>query len=66
MGLSKIPKGPLREGFTTGTSATAAAKAALWAIINQNKLQEVRVSLPIDKVLTIPIHHCDFTSAWSP
>jgi len=65
MGLSKIPKGPLREGFTTGTSATAAAKAALWAIINQNALQEVSVSLPIDKTLTIPIHYCDFTSEWA-
>lgn len=65
MGLSKIPKGSLREGFTTGTSATAAAKAALWAIINQDSLKEVRVFLPIDKVLTIPVHNCNFTSNWA-
>ena len=65
MGLKKIPKGPLREGFTTGTSATAAAKAALWAIINQKTLNEVAVVLPIDKILTIPVHHCTFSPTWA-
>jgi len=65
MGLKKIPKGPLREGFTTGTSATAAAKAALWAIINQKMPNEVRVVLPIGKTLMIPVHHCEFTAAWA-
>ncbi len=61
MGLRKVPKGPLREGFTTGTSATAAAKSGLMAIIHQKKISKVSVHLPIDKVLEIPIHHCEFT-----
>ncbi len=61
MSLRKVPKGPLKEGFTTGTCATAAAKSGLMAIIHQQKQAGVKVHLPIDKVLTIPIHHCEFT-----
>ncbi|OHX65864.1 cobalt-precorrin-5B (C(1))-methyltransferase CbiD [Flammeovirga pacifica] len=63
MGLKKIPKGELRDGFTTGTSATAAAKAALIAIIHQEVQKEVDVHLPIDKVLKIPIKQCSFSSS---
>ena len=51
MGLSKVPDGPLRDGFTTGTSATAAVKAALVSIIEQKKQSKVKVHLPIDKIL---------------
>ncbi len=65
MGLRAIPKGPLREGFTTGTSATAAAKAALVSIIKQEKQDLVNVQLPIDKVLTIKIHTNDYQSNWA-
>ncbi|PKH52175.1 cobalt-precorrin-5B (C(1))-methyltransferase [Tenacibaculum sp. Bg11-29] len=61
MGLRKVPKGPLRDGFTTGTSATAAAKSGLMAIIHQKEIASVSVHLPIDKVLEIPVHHCEFT-----
>ncbi len=61
MSLRKVPKGPLKEGFTTGTSATAAAKSGLMAIIHQTAIRNVNVHLPIDKILEIPIHHCEFT-----
>ncbi|MDO6745453.1 cobalt-precorrin-5B (C(1))-methyltransferase CbiD [Tenacibaculum soleae] len=61
MGLRKVPKGPLRDGFTTGTSATAAAKSGLMAIIHQKEIASVSVHLPIDKILEIPVHHCEFT-----
>ncbi len=61
MSLRKIPKGPLREGFTTGTCATAAAKAGLLAIIHQKATLKVKVHLPIDKVVELPIHCCEFT-----
>ncbi|WP_158837561.1 cobalt-precorrin-5B (C(1))-methyltransferase CbiD [Polaribacter sp. L3A8] len=61
MGLREVPKGPLRDGFTTGTSATAAAKSALMAIIHQKEITAVKVHLPIDKILEIPVHHCEFT-----
>jgi len=61
MSLRKIPKGPLREGFTTGTCATAAAKAGLKAIILQQNIDTVKVHLPISKVIELPIHQCSFT-----
>ncbi|AZQ65469.1 cobalt-precorrin-5B (C(1))-methyltransferase [Flammeovirga pectinis] len=62
MGLKEIPKGELREGFTTGTSATAAAKAGLMAIVLQQKQAAITVHLPIDKILEIPVHYCEFTT----
>ncbi len=60
MSLRKVPDGPLREGFTTGTSATAAAKAAMLAICNQETIKSVNVQLPVDKKLEIQIHNCSF------
>lgn len=63
MGLREVPKGPLRDGFTTGTCATAAAKSGLMAIIHQKHTAAVKVHLPIDKILEIPIHHCEFTES---
>jgi len=36
----------LKTGYTTGSSATAAAKAALLSIINQEKIQNVDIILP--------------------
>jgi len=65
MSLKPVPKGPLREGFTTGTSATASAKAALTAIIHQQKQTSVKVHLPIDKVLEIPVHDLAFQTDWA-
>ncbi|MCH2232272.1 MAG: cobalt-precorrin-5B (C(1))-methyltransferase CbiD [Crocinitomicaceae bacterium] len=65
MSLRKVPDGPLREGFTTGTSATAATKAGLMAIIHQTSIAEVEVHLPIDKTLTIPVYDCSFGENWA-
>ncbi len=62
MGLRKVPDGPLRDGFTTGTAATAAVKAALVSIIEQKQQLNVKVHLPIDKILEIKIHTNKFTS----
>lgn len=50
----------LKTGFTTGTSATAAAKAGLLSIINKKKIQEVEVKLPKGNSIKIPIHVCNF------
>ena len=61
MGLKAIPKGPLREGYTTGACATAATKAALLAIINQADTNNVKVHLPIGKIAEFEIHQCAFT-----
>ena len=41
--MEEIKKEKLRTGYTTGTSATAAAKAALLAIINQTKIENIDV-----------------------
>lgn len=54
------PKHNLRTGFTTGTSATAAAKAALQAIMTKSKISKVKVNLPKEKTLTIAIKQCSF------
>jgi cobalt-precorrin-5B (C1)-methyltransferase len=56
------PQGKLRTGFTTGTCATAAAKAALTAIMSQKKVESVVVLLPKEKKLAINISSCEFDS----
>ncbi|MEX2192414.1 MAG: cobalt-precorrin-5B (C(1))-methyltransferase [Nitrosarchaeum sp.] len=58
--VEEVKKEKLRTGYTTGTSATAAAKAALLAIINQTKIETVDVKLPKGSFIKIPIHLCQF------
>ena len=48
-------KTSLRTGYTTGTCAAAATKAALSTLVNGEKLSRVNVSLPKDKQITIDI-----------
>jgi cobalt-precorrin-5B (C1)-methyltransferase len=48
-------KRSLRTGYTTGTCAAAATKAALSTLVNGEKLSKVNVSLPKDKQITINI-----------
>ncbi|MGI0003849.1 MAG: cobalt-precorrin-5B (C(1))-methyltransferase, partial [Candidatus Nitrosotenuis sp.] len=56
------PRQKLRTGYTTGTCATAAAKAALVAITTQKKVKEIEVLLPKEKKLTINVFSCQFES----
>ncbi len=58
--VEKVDKKKLKTGFTTGTSATAAAKAALLSIINQTKIENIDVKLPKGNFIKIPIHLCKF------
>ena len=58
--VEEIKKEKLRTGYTTGTSATAAAKAALLSIINQTKIENIDVKLPKGSFIKIPIHLCQF------
>lgn len=51
----KRRKGTLRKGFTTGTSATAATKAALISLLSQKIVNYVSVSLPKGEILNIRI-----------
>ena len=46
-------KTELKTGYTTGSSATAAAKAALLAIINQQKSENVEILLPKGNLIKI-------------
>jgi cobalt-precorrin-5B (C1)-methyltransferase len=60
MESDSIPKGKLRTGYTTGTSATAGAKAGILAIINQEKIGMVDVTLPKKSTIQIKIEKCEF------
>lgn len=51
----KKSKGQLRTGFTTGTSASAATKAALYALISKKSLDKVTVTLPKGQVVNLPV-----------
>ena len=53
-------KTKLKTGYTTGSSATAAAKAALLAIINQQKSENIEILLPKGNLIKIPIFSCKF------
>lgn len=52
----------LKTGYTTGSSATAAAKAGLLSIINQRKINSIIIQLPKKNSIEIPVHSCDFNS----
>jgi cobalt-precorrin-5B (C1)-methyltransferase len=51
----KKRKGTLRTGYTTGTTATAATKGALYALINGKPTEQVTVSLPKGRMATLKI-----------
>ena len=51
----------LRNGFTTGTCATASAKAAVLSIIKQQKIEVVDVTLPKGNSIKIKIKNCEFS-----
>ncbi len=51
----KKKKGALRTGYTTGTTAAAATKAALHALITGKTVEQVTVSLPKNRTATLKI-----------
>ena len=55
-------KKELKTGYTTGSSATAAAKAGILSIINQEKISNVDITLPKGSTIQIPIKSCHFDS----
>ena len=62
---SDLPVGrkrSLRTGYTTGTCAAAATKAALSALASGDKLAKVNVSLPRDKHIVIDIAWIKFVN----
>jgi cobalt-precorrin-5B (C1)-methyltransferase len=60
MGLKPVPKGPLREGYTTGANATACAKGALLALLMQQPVEAVVIDLPIGRRVRFELHSCHF------
>ncbi len=50
-----MPRSGLREGFTTGSAAAAASKAALLFLGGRRGLKEVGIPLPVGGRLSIPI-----------
>lgn len=50
----------LRTGFTTGTAAAAASKAAILAITGQSVMESVTVRLPKGRSMNIRINSCSF------
>ena len=59
---SEIPKGKMRTGYTTGTCATAGAKAGVLAILGQKKIDAVDVMLPKKSTIKINIVKCEFSN----
>ncbi|MBI5190201.1 MAG: cobalt-precorrin-5B (C(1))-methyltransferase [Nitrospirae bacterium] len=55
----------LRSGFTTGACATAAAKAAAYALINEHGVDKVEISLPAGPRAVFDVHHLEFTDDWA-
>ncbi|MED4782199.1 cobalt-precorrin-5B (C(1))-methyltransferase [Brevibacillus choshinensis] len=52
---------PLRHGYTTGSCATATTKAALIALITQERQSEATIRLPIGEIVTFQMESCEFT-----
>lgn len=46
---------PLKTGFTTGACATAATKAALLSLLNDELPEDVSFALPDGEIMTIPV-----------
>ena len=53
---------PLRSGYTTGACAAAAAKAAALALVNQEAVEGVKVTLPAGKRVNFAVSRCVFNS----
>jgi cobalt-precorrin-5B (C1)-methyltransferase len=58
--MEKKQKGLLKSGLTTGTSASAATKAALLALLNKKATGNVAITLPKGKVVTLDVSWTKF------
>jgi cobalt-precorrin-5B (C1)-methyltransferase len=59
--MQEVPKGKLREGYTTGACATATTKAALTALITGESQTESTIYLPVKRFATFHIESCEIT-----
>lgn len=51
----------LREGFTTGSCATAAARAATRALLTRQPVKEITIDLPVREAVTFAVARCERT-----
>ncbi len=58
--MEKKQKGLLKTGLTTGTSASAATKSALLSLLTNISTQNVQITLPKGKVVTMKISWTKF------
>ena len=54
---------PLRSGFTTGSCATAATRAALQGLLTRETQHSATITLPDGKTVTLPVSSCVFTDS---
>ncbi|MCU1675964.1 MAG: cobalt-precorrin-6A synthase [Frankiales bacterium] len=59
---AKVKQRALRTGWTTGTCSTAAAKAALTALLTGEAQPTVEVELPSGKVVSFAVARCDIAA----
>jgi cobalt-precorrin-5B (C1)-methyltransferase len=52
----------LREGYTTGACATAAALAATRALLGQRPVERVTIHLPVGRNATFALASCEYTA----
>lgn len=55
----------LRTGFTTGTCATAATKAALITLLTDIKQTESEITLPSGELICLPVHATEITPEYT-
>ena len=60
------PKGKkLRHGYTTGSCAAAASKAAAGVLIQQQRVDEVEITLPRGQKTSFKLQRCDWGPDWA-
>lgn len=61
MSLQPVPEGPLRTGYTTGACATACTKAALTALLKQEAVTAIEITLPLGQKVIFNVT-CEFSA----
>jgi cobalt-precorrin-5B (C1)-methyltransferase len=61
MSKDNIEKGQLREGYTTGSAATAAAMAAVRVLLGGHTPERIEIPLPVKGSLDIPVARIEFS-----
>jgi cobalt-precorrin-5B (C1)-methyltransferase len=63
---AKVRPKALRTGWTTGTCASAAAKAATLTLVNRNPVSDVDVALPSGRRVSFAVESCAYFEGSTP